>query len=125
MSCSRPRSRSDPVCPDLAAVRHELAQLRTTIAATARDFGMALVAASTHPFANWRSQRRVDKERYNVIARDMAALAGRLVICGMHIHVGIEDEELRIDLMSQATYFLPHMLALSTSSPFWEGHPTD
>jgi carboxylate-amine ligase len=112
-----------PVCPDIAAARRELAHLRTTLTAIAGEFGMALIAASTHPFANWRSQRRVDKERYNVLARDMAALAERMVICGMHIHVGIEDEELRIDLMNQATYFLPHMLALSTSSPFWEGHP--
>ena len=112
------------VCPDVAEVRRELTEMRAAIARTAQDFGMALVAASTHPFANWRAQRRVDKERYNVLARDMAALAERLVICGMHVHVGIEDEELRIDLMSQATYFLPHMLALSTSSPFWEGRPT-
>ncbi len=112
------------VCPDIAAVRRELTLLRTTLAATAGEFGMALIAASTHPFANWRVQRRVDKERYNLLARDMAALAERLVICGMHLHVGIEDEELRIDLMNQATYFLPHMLALSTSSPFWEGRPT-
>ncbi len=112
------------VCPGIAEVRRELTELRAAVAATARDFGMALIAASTHPFANWRAQRRVDKERYNVLARDMAALAERLVVCGMHIHAGIEDEELRIDLMNQATYFLPHLLALSTSSPFWEGHPT-
>ena len=112
------------VCRNLAEVRQELAELRATIARTAQDFGMALIAASTHPFASWRAQRRVDKERYNVLARDMAALAERLVICGMHVHAGIEDEELRIDLMNQATYFLPHLLALSTSSPFWEGHPT-
>jgi carboxylate-amine ligase len=113
-----------PVCQDIAAARRELTLLRTTLARTAREFGMALIAASTHPFANWRSQRVVDQERYHVIARDMASLADRLVICGMHIHVGIEDEELRIDLMGQATYFLPHLLALSTSSPFWNGHPT-
>ena len=113
-----------PVCRDIGAARHELAVLRTTLISTANEFGMALIAASTHPFANWRSQRRVDKERYNILARDMAALAERMVICGMHIHIGVEDEELRIDLMNQATYFLPHMLALSTSSPFWEGHPT-
>ena len=85
---------------------------------------MAMIAASTHPFANWRAQRRVEKERYNVLARDMQALAERMVICGMHVHAGIEDDELRIDLMNQATYFLPHLLALSTSSPFWEGQPT-
>jgi len=112
------------VCPDVAEVRRQLTRLRATVALTARDFGMAMIAASTHPFANWRAQRRVDKERYNILVRDMAALAERMVICGMHIHAGIEDEELRIDLMNQATYFLPHLLALSTSSPFWEGHAT-
>jgi glutamate---cysteine ligase / carboxylate-amine ligase len=113
-----------PVCPDVGEVRRQLTHLRATVALTAREFGMAMIAASTHPFANWRDQRRVDKERYNILARDMAALAERMVICGMHIHAGIENEELRIDLMNQATYFLPHFLALSTSSPFWEGRAT-
>ncbi len=112
------------VCLTVAESRRDLVELRTAIAETAREFGMAMIASSTHPFANWRVQRRVDKERYNILARDMAALAERMVICGMHIHAGIEDEELRIDLMNQATYFLPHLLALSTSSPFWEGHAT-
>jgi glutamate---cysteine ligase / carboxylate-amine ligase len=113
-----------PVCKDVAEVRRQLTGLRHGVALTAREFGMAMIAASTHPFANWRAQRRVDKERYKILARDMATLAERMVICGMHVHVGIESEELRIDLMNQATYFLPHLLALSTSSPFWEGHPT-
>ena len=94
------------------------------MAATAREFGMAMIAASTHPFANWRAQKKVEKERYLGLARDMQALASRLVVCGMHVHAGIEDDELRIDLMNQATYFLPHLLALSSSSPFWEGQPT-
>jgi carboxylate-amine ligase len=113
-----------PVCADVAAARRELGVLRATVAEVAREFGMATVAASTHPFASWRAQRRVEKERYIVLARDMQALAERLVTCGMHVHAGIEDEELRIDLMNQASYFLPHLLALSTSSPFWEGRPT-
>jgi len=112
------------VCRDIAEARRELAELRRTVAAVAREFDMALIAASTHPFANWREQRKVEKERYLVLARDMAALAERLVTCGMHVHAGIEDEELRIDLLNQATYFLPHLLALSTSSPFWDGRPT-
>ena len=67
------------------------------------------------------SQQHTDKERYNVLAADLQHVARRMVICGMHVHVGIEDDELRIDLLSQATYFLPHLLALSTSSPFWHG----
>jgi carboxylate-amine ligase len=113
-----------PVCADIAAARRELRALRASVAEVARQFGMATVAASTHPFASWRAQRKVEKERYIGLARDMQALAERLVTCGMHIHAGVEDEELRIDLMNQATYFLPHLLALSTSSPFWEGRPT-
>jgi glutamate---cysteine ligase / carboxylate-amine ligase len=113
-----------PVCADIAVARQELCALRATVAEVAREFGMAIIAASTHPFASWRAQRRVEKERYMGLARDMQTLAERLVICGMHVHAGIDDEELRIDLMNQATYFLPHLLALSTSSPFWEGRPT-
>jgi glutamate---cysteine ligase / carboxylate-amine ligase len=112
------------VCPDVGAARAELIELRATVAATAREFGMAMIAASTHPFANWRAQKKVEKERYRVLARDMQTLASRMVICGMHVHAGIEDDELRIDLMNQAAYFLPHLLALSSSSPFWEGQPT-
>ena len=108
------------VCRDVGAARAQLAELRATVAETAREFGMAMIAASTHPFANWRAQKKVEKERYLGLARDMQALASRLVICGMHVHAGIEDEELRIDLMNQATYFLPHLLALSSSSPFWK-----
>jgi glutamate---cysteine ligase / carboxylate-amine ligase len=112
------------VCQNVGAARAQLLELRATVAATAREFGMAMIAASTHPFANWRAQKKVEKERYRVLARDMQTLASRLVICGMHVHAGIEDEELRIDLMNQATYFLPHLLALSSSSPFWQGQPT-
>jgi carboxylate-amine ligase len=112
------------VCRDVGQARAELRELRATVAATARTFGMAIIAASTHPFADWRAQRQVEKERYLILLRDMQALAQRMLICGMHVHAGIEDDELRIDLMNQATYFLPHLLALSTSSPFWEGHPT-
>jgi glutamate---cysteine ligase / carboxylate-amine ligase len=112
------------VCQNVGAARAQLLELRATVAATAREFGMAMIAASTHPFANWRAQKKVEKERYRVLARDMQTLASRLVICGMHVHAGIEDDELRIDLMNQATYFLPHLLALSSSSPFWQGQPT-
>lgn len=112
------------VCRNVAEARSELIELRATVAETAREFGMAMIAASTHPFANWRDQRRVDKQRYLVLSRDMQALAQRMVICGMHVHAGIEDAELRIDLLNQATYFLPHLLALSTSSPFWMGQAT-
>ena len=104
--------------------RTELAHLRRTVAGVAARHGLAPIAASTHPFATWDAQQHTDKERYNRLARDIQGPARRLAICGMHVHVGIADPDLRIDLMSQAAYFLPHLLALSTSSPFWCGHDT-
>ncbi|NJN45577.1 MAG: carboxylate-amine ligase [Candidatus Competibacteraceae bacterium] len=102
-------------------LRRDLANLRMTVAEVASGYGMAPIAASTHPFARWHTQRHTDKERYAILAQDLQGVVRRLLICGMHVHVGIEDNQLRIDLMNQVTYFLPHLLALSTSSPFWGG----
>lgn len=101
--------------------RQNLAGLRSALVEIAEDHGMRLIAASTHPFADWADQQVTDRERYLMLAKDLQVVVRRLVICGMHVHVGIEDQELRIDLMNQVTYFLPHLLALSTSSPFWHG----
>ncbi|HLI13516.1 MAG TPA: carboxylate-amine ligase [Alphaproteobacteria bacterium] len=112
------------ICSGLREARDDLAQLRGTVAEVAARHGLAIVAASTHPFANWDQQRPTTKERYEVLARDLQGVARRLIICGMHVHVGIPDDDLRIDLMSQASYILPHLLALSTSSPFWRGIDT-
>jgi carboxylate-amine ligase len=112
------------VCRDVAEVRADLGRLRRVLAGIASEHGMALVAASTHPDALWDRQHRTEIERYRILTQDFQALARRLLVCGMHVHCGIEDEDLRIDLMNQAAYFLPHLLALSTSSPFWEGHDT-
>ncbi len=112
------------ICHTVDDVRRELRYLRQTVSDIARDFGMAIVAVSTHPFARCRDQQRVRNERYDGLCHDMRARADRMLICGMHVHAGIEDDDLRIDLMSQVTYFLPHLLALSTSSPFWEGADT-
>ncbi len=109
------------VCASLAEARSELGHLRATVAGVAARHGLAVVAASTHPFANWDGQRPTTKERYEMLARDLQGVARRLIICGMHVHVGIPDDDLRIDLMSQVSYVLPHFLALSTSSPFWRG----
>lgn len=109
------------VCASIAEARADLARLRHTVAAVAARHGLAPVAASTHPFAEWDEQRHTDKERYSTLAHDLQGVGRRLVICGMHVHVAIEDEEVRIDLMNQVAYFLPHLLALSTSSPFWRG----
>ncbi len=112
------------VHPSPRAAGAELAALRQTVAKLADEHGLAPIAASTHPFARWSVQEPTERERYQAIARDLAGVGRRLVICGMHVHVGIEDDELRIDLMNQARYFLPHLLVLSTSSPFCEGEDT-
>ncbi len=113
-----------PVCSSIGEAREQLVHLRRTIADNAADFGLAPIAASTHPFAEWDQQPHTDKERYNELAETMQVVARRLLICGMHVHVAIDDEALRIDLLSQVSYFLPHLLALSTSSPFWRGRKT-
>lgn len=112
------------VCRDFSLGRRELAGLRKTIARIAGEYGMAPIAASTHPFADRSTLETTPKARYQALARDFAGIGRRLAICGMHVHVAIEDDELRIDLMNQARYFLPHLLMLSTSSPFWQGEDT-
>lgn len=112
------------VCKSPAEAKTELGRLRRTICDIAGEFGLAPIAASTHPSARWSAQRHSDKDRYHALARDLQVVARRMIICGMHVHVGIEDDELRIDLMNQLSYFLPHLLALSTSSPFWQGQLT-
>lgn len=112
------------VCRTIEEVRGQLAELRRTVAEVCRDHGFRMLAASAHPFATIGRQRQTERERYLLIARDLQQVVRRLVISGMHVHVGIPDEDLRIDYMNQTTYFLPHLLALSTSSPFWEGHLT-
>ncbi len=104
--------------------RADLASLRATVAKVAAKHGLAPLAAGTHPSAAWNAQKHTDAERYNLLARDLQALARRLMTCGLHVHVGIDDDDLRIDLMNQVAYFLPHLLALSTSSPFWNGEDT-
>ena len=113
-----------PVCHSLAEVRDNLKRLRGTIAEVSSRFGCAPIAVSTHPFARWLEQKQTEKQRYLELTAEMQAAARRLLICGMHVHVGVEDEELRIDLMNQMSYFLPHLLAMSCSSPFWGGEDT-
>ncbi len=112
------------VCTNVKQARRDLARLRATVSEVSKQHGLAPIAASTHPFAAWTRQRHTDKARYNILARDMQTTARRMLICGLHVHVGIDDDEMRIDLMNQVSYFLPHLLALSTSSPFWQGRIT-
>ncbi len=112
------------VCSNIGEAREHLGFLRRTVADCAADEGLALTAASTHPFAQWVEQKQTEKDRYQGLARDMQGVSRRMVICGMHVHVCIVDPDLRLDLMNQAAYFVPHLLALSTSSPFWTGLDT-
>jgi carboxylate-amine ligase len=109
------------VCNTVGEARADLALLRRTVADVADSYGLAPIAASTHPVADWGDVKATERERYRNLERDLQGVGRRLVICGLHVHVGVEDDELRIDLMNQAMYFLPHLLALSTSSPFWRG----
>ncbi|MFT6556515.1 MAG: carboxylate-amine ligase [Sneathiella sp.] len=109
------------VCSNITEARDALGELRSTVSKVVESYDLKLMAASTHPFADWHLLKHTAKERYDVIAQDLQAVVRRLMICGMHVHCGIEDQELRIDLMNQVSYFLPHLLALSTSSPFWRG----
>ncbi|MGD9669717.1 MAG: carboxylate-amine ligase [Hyphomicrobiaceae bacterium] len=112
------------VCSAFSQAREELSRLRGTIARNAAKFGLAPIAASTHPFARKATLETTPKERYQALARDFGGIGRRLSICGMHVHVAIEDDDDRVDLMNQIRYFLPHLLMLSTSSPFWEGEDT-
>jgi carboxylate-amine ligase len=110
------------VCASVAAMRRELGSLRRKVGEISANYGIAPVAVSTHPFA--RAPHRpphTDHERYADIAREVQGGARRMLICGMHVHIGLEDDELRVDVMNQLSYFVPHLLALSCSSPFWEG----
>jgi carboxylate-amine ligase len=110
------------VCGSVAAMRRELAELRRKVCEVAAGYGIAPIAASTHPFARpVQRPPHTDHERYADIAREVQGGARRMIICGMHVHVGLDDDEMRIDVMNQLSYFVPHLLAMSCSSPFWEG----
>lgn len=111
-------------CADIAAARDDLRRLRATVSRHAAAHGLSPIAASCHPLADWKRQSHTDKPRYNDLSRDLGGVVRRMLICGMHVHIGLEDDALRADLMGQAAYFLPHLLALSTSSPFWQGEDT-
>ncbi len=112
------------VCKTIGEARADLARLRGVVCEAAGREGLSPIAASTHPFGHWTEQHPTRLERFRDLTVELQAAARRLLICGMHVHVGIEDDELRIDLMNQMSYFVPHLLALSTSSPFWEGLDT-
>src|SRR5947208_16750625 len=112
------------VCQTPAELRTELVRLRRTIMELAAKNGLKIVSAGTHPFSSWMTQEITPQERYMGVKQDMQELAQRMLIFGTHVHVGIEDREFLIDAMNVVRYLMPHLLCLSTSSPFWMGRNT-
>ena len=116
------------ICRNVQEARMELIRLRREVDTVAERYGYGILAASTHPFARWEEQEANPGERYQDLKEYMQEVARQMLIFGMHVHVGIGKEpeqlDLLIDIQNQLRYFLPHLLALSTSSPFWHGHPT-
>ena len=112
------------VCDTPSEIRDEIVRLRGAVMELAAKDGLKILAAGTHPYSSWMDQEITPLERYAGVAEDLAELAQRNLIFGMHVHVGIEDQDFLIDAMRVARYFLPHILALSTSSPFWMGRKT-
>jgi len=112
------------ICRTIGEAREDVVNLRRQTVRLTKDNGLRLAAAATHPFADWRVQDISPDERYLQVVEDMQSVARSNLIFGLHVHVGIEDRETSIHLMNQLRYFLPHLLALSTNSPFWLGMNT-
>src|SRR5712692_4763204 len=112
------------ICKNIKEVKLEVKGLRRDMVRLARENGLRLASAATHPFADWRVQEIYPDERYHTIVEDMQLVARANLIFGLHVHIGIEDRETAIQIMNAARYFIPHILALSTNSPFWLGMNT-
>jgi carboxylate-amine ligase len=112
------------VCQNIQEARADISNLRGVIASLAEKNGLKIVAASTHPISRWQDQKIFDDERYELLVQELQTVARSLLIFGLHVHVGIPDRERQIHIMNASRYFLPHILALTTSSPFWMGHNT-
>ena len=112
------------VCKNIQEARADITNLRGIIASLAEKNGLKIVAASTHPISRWQDQKIFDDDRYELLVQELQTVARSLLIFGVHVHVGIADRERQIHIMNASRYFLPHVLALSTSSPFWMGHNT-
>src|SRR5436189_357594 len=112
------------ICGDARVARQQVVDLRTELASLAGHHGLLIASAGTHPFSHWMDQLITPDERYQTIINDMQQIARVCLIFGLHVHVGIPDREEGIDIMNQARYFLPHIYALSTNSPFWLGQNT-
>jgi carboxylate-amine ligase len=109
------------ICRNIQEARTDITNLRAIISSLARKKGLAIVAASTHPISHWSAQEIFDDKRYTLLVEELQMVARSLLIFGLHVHVGVADPERRIHIMNAARYFLPHVLALTTSSPFWLG----
>src|SRR6202045_1665140 len=112
------------VCNNIKDAKKEVKKLRSDMITLAKDNGLRLASAATHPFADWRVQEITPDEPYKNIVEDMQLVARANLIFGLHVHIGVEDREIAIQLMNHARYFVPHILALSTNSPFWLGMNT-
>ena len=112
------------ICRNIGEARAEVTTIRRNMVELAKANGLRLAAGATHPFSDWRKQGIYPDERYLAIIEDMQLVARANLIFGLHVHIGIEDRETAIHIMNAARYFLPHILALSTNSPFWLGDNT-
>ena len=112
------------VCANIQEAREDITKLRCIISSLARKKGMEIVAASTHPFSKWSEQTIYEHDRYKLLVQELQMVARSLLIFGVHVHVQVEDLDRRINIMNAARYFLPHVLAMTTSSPFWLGFNT-
>jgi glutamate---cysteine ligase / carboxylate-amine ligase len=112
------------VCENIKVAKAEIRSIRHSIFQLARQNGLRLAAGGSHPFGHWSKQEIYPDDRYRTIVEDMKMVARANLIFGLHVHIGVEDRETAIQLMNGARYFLPHILALSTNSPFWEGIDT-
>lgn len=112
------------ICEDIHAAFKDVALLRKTISQIAGDMGLWVGASGTHPFSHWESQLITDHARYNEIVNELQEAARSNLIFGLHVHVGMESREMANHIANSTRYFLPHIYALSTNSPFWEGRST-
>jgi carboxylate-amine ligase len=112
------------ICKNIQEARADITRLRGIISGLAKKTDLVIIAASTHPISRWQDQKIFEDERYELLVQELQTVARSLLIFGLHVHVGVADPERRIHIMNAARYFLPHVLALSTSSPFWVGHNT-
>ena len=112
------------ICRNIQEARRDITRLRSIVSSLARKQDLRIVAASTHPISQWTAQDIYDDPHYKLLIEELQMVARSLLIFGMHVHVGIPDRDRQIHIMNAARYFLPHVLALSTSSPYWLGIDT-